>query len=60
MLDKEYLNLAKFLSNNNIYTLESINNYNIAIIYLFIRDINNNLIMIVATRIISTFLLIKF
>ncbi len=60
MLDKEYLNLAKFLSNNNIYTLESINNYNIVIIYLSIRDIDNNLITIVATRIISTFLLIKF
>jgi hypothetical protein len=60
MLDEEYSDLSKSFSDLNTYTLERIDDHNIAIACLTDDDLDNNSAAIVATRMISTFSSIRF
>lgn len=60
MLDREHPDLAKPSSDENAYTLGSIDGHNIVIACLPEGDIGNNPAATVATRMISTFPSIKF
>lgn len=60
MLDKRHPDLPTQLSDQNIYTLGSIGDHNIAIACLPMGDIGNNPAAAVATRMTSTFPSIRF
>lgn len=60
MLNKEHSDLSIPASDQNTYTLEFIENHNIAIACLFQGDIDTNPAATVATRMTSTFPLIRF
>ncbi len=60
MLNEQHSDLSKQSSDQNVYTLESINDHNIAIACLSMSDINNNSAATVATCMINTFSFIQF
>ena len=60
MLNKRHSDLSKQSSDQNVYTLESIDDHNIAIACLSMSDIGNNSAATVATRMINTFSSIRF
>lgn len=60
MLNERHSDLSKQSSDQNVYTLESIDDHNIAIACLSMSDINNNSAATVATCMINTFPSIRF
>jgi len=60
MLDERHSDLPKQSSDQNAYTLGSIDDHNIAIACLSMSDIDNNSAATVATRMTNTFPSIRF